>query len=250
MTSERSTEILRSLATDMSPIFHGVFAPFKQLDKIVTEEGFYERLDAEYGDVRKIGVFGPYRPTYAREIIDRLCVYIARKGYMVFSGNSYYHPSLPEIRYSLDTIFSDRLTEIFNDPANEEFLFTFLIPAIIEKAVCRVAPLRTQLKEITGCEVLSKPVLGFANHEHVAPVNDECDWVDVQSNSEGTTKICRVNHYKSCPKDQGRDSHCIFYLPHEIPRIEKTRFLKNNWLFYSLNDYERVFPLIDNFLQV
>lgn len=239
---------LRDLGYELHDDYHESVEPIYQLVQLLKDENIDRILQDYFKDYRKIGVFGPYQGANARQIITDICTYIARKGFVVFTGYGYHHPSLPAVYHSLDTILTPTLQATFKNPVNEEFLYSYFIPSIIEKAVSRVAPIRTHFLELRGCERFNVPVLGFANDPVVTPVQNECDWVDVLVRGQDVIKKCSCNHILSCPVDHNRQTHCIFYTPHLVPRVVKTRFLNMHWSYYSLNNYNLVYPLIDAFL--
>jgi len=245
-----TASVLKDLANEMTDEYEEIIRRIEEILRALIDENIGLTINKVWGGVTKIGVFGAYKPDENKVILDEICQYIVNKGYIVISGYGFYHPSQPTVYQSLDKILTPTIQKIFKNPRNTDLLYSDFIPSIIDKAVCRVFPLRTQMYEIKGCRKYNKPVLGFVDHKDVQLVADECNWVDVDSRDINIIKKCSCNDVSSCPVDHGRKVCCIFYEPCPIPQVIKNMFLDRSkiWKFYALNNYKLVYPLIDTFL--
>lgn len=223
---------------------------FKEyFDKFLTRD-VGDSVFKAFGDLTRIAVFGPYRDN--KEIIDEICYYVCEKKYVVFTGRGYYHPSDPKKYLTMDDYLSEEAREFFSDPRNESLIYSHLLPGIVEKVICRVAPLRTQQDELQGAERYHKQVLGFVNDPSIIPVDQECDYVDTLQGPPSTIKRCSCIGIIKCSVNNKRKVPCIAYEPCEVTKMIKDMFLRNKeryqWGFFSLQDYHSIFPLIDEFL--
>lgn len=243
------TNALKDSASYFDDDFITGLKPLQDYMQIINEENYFGQLDSKLGTSERIGVFGSYLPP-DRRIINSICEYIAKKGYIVCTGKGYYHPTAPNVYQPLASLLSTKLNQLIADQTKDKFFFMYILPEMITKAICRIMPLRTQQLELIGCDKdkLCRPVFGFADTIPLKKyVKEKCNWIDKLNLGSDYIMDCKLNTMKSCPVDSGRQVHCIYY-QHSIPQVIKTMFMENQWEYYSVTDYQKLYPYIDAFL--
>lgn len=250
--AELTRRALLELVQGVYPHYLRALGRFIEYQKTLRAHGFYQIIEENFYRYQKIGVFGAFRPQNARVIIEEISRHIAARNCVVFTGKGYYHPATPNVYQSLSSIMPQEIQNILNDLTNDQYFFSHVLPSIIDKAVSRVIPIRTNYLELLGCDrdKYNKPVLGFADNPNILNMKREkCNWTNILSRTTDTLMCCEVNHPLSCPIDHKRDVNCIFYYPHNSPQIIKTQFLYNEWDFYSLTNYRAIYPYINEFIK-
>lgn len=239
---------LRRGVDALSDDYNSAIRPLKDFAEKMLRENVDSCIEKIDGGLKRIGVFGPYNGDN-KKIVDEICWYVADKGYLVFTDFGFYHPRAPKSFVSLDTVLTPTLIAEFNDPQNRPYFYHYILPSLIDGAIAKLNPLRTQGTEVDGCQLYNKPVLGFINHPDIGGLTDLCNWITIVQKTPRVLS-CDVNHYKSCPIDSKRPINCIFYKPEGLPQIVKDTFLPKFpiWRYLALEDYVSIFLPIDQFL--
>jgi len=244
-----TTSFLRGLEKDLKPeIFDILKAIEEKFIEPLLREASELIIEKYWGGNPIIGIFGSYR-NGGKELIHDLAKKIVYKGCVAVIGDGFYHPNAPLELQSLDTIYTPTVKNLVSDPENEFFLYEQFLPYLIDKALIRVYPYRTNDYELAGCRRNRKPVLGFIIHDEVQPREDDCHWVEVDSSSHGISKECKCVEIQKCPIIAPKKPHCIIYDLYPITQIHKNWFNSIvNWHFIAINQIEKIDDYLDSFL--
>jgi len=216
------------------------------LKKIRDLINFY--IESKYGRVPKVGVFGPYADE-GEEVLHYIGQEVSSRGYLAILGRGFYLPNEPDDFYELTELLPPLLDTFLTSIRMSYYLYRYILPSILDRAVDNLYPLRTNVYELEGCYEYQVPVLGFIMDGRIEIEQNECEFIMLDDSPIGISKECIATSESQCKGVHSTGLSCPFYHIADIPLVQKLWFLTlEEWKFIALSYFEKITFYLDIFL--
>jgi len=245
-----SGSIMHQVLEGLPLVLSGTYQEKMNSIKYLVQTRIPEYIESQLpSTLQKIGVFGPFSSKDNRNVRE-IASYLVKNNCIAITSEGYYLPEAPKKIVKLEDILPyDFLKSSEKIPQLDWFIYSNVMPSIVDKAVIQLFPIRSNMYELEGCKLYSKQVMGYLSNEKVVSHVDECPWTNVVIENKRMMKECVCSHILTCPMNSSRNVNCIFHNPVPIPAIIRNWFIEDHqWKFYSMNDFSQIFSILESFI--